>query len=100
MTQKLVDFENPLVKTLLARNLNIDENKLKHWVMPTEYDTFTLGNVIYKVVFVRNNPFRFSAEPIGIITDDEMVKKLEEVMQPKQNDSGQPPNHDGTVVSS
>lgn len=84
--QKLVDFNNPLVKSLLAQNLKVDEDKLKYFVLPAEGDTITLGNVIYKIRYVRANPFRFSAEPIGILKDAEMERLLTE-----QQGNGQAP---------
>lgn len=76
--QKKVDFNNPLVKALLAKNLRVDEDKLRYFILPAEGDSITLGNVIYKITFVRANPFRFSAEPVGILKDAEMEKLLTE----------------------
>lgn len=76
VTQKLIDFENPLVKSLLARNLKINASNLKYFVMPTEGDTITLGNVIYRISYVRENPFRFTAIPIGILTNTELEEAL------------------------
>lgn len=77
--QKLVDFENPLIKTLLAQNINIQESSLKYFVMPADGDTITLGNVLYKIVYARSNPFRFSAVPIGVLTNTELEQKLKGV---------------------
>ena len=74
--QKLVDFNNPVFKALLARSFKVTEGSLKHFVLPTVGDTITLGNVIYKISHVRENPYRFSAEPIGILSDDELEEAI------------------------
>lgn len=81
MTQKKIDFENPLFKTLLARNFKIDEKSLKYFVLPLVGDSITLGNVIYRIAYVRANPFRFSAEPIGILTDEDFEKELKKAVE-------------------
>ena len=88
--QKLVDFNNPVFKALLARSFKVTEGSLKHFVLPTVGDTITLGNVIYKISYVRENPYRFSAEPIGILSDDELEeairKAVSEPEKQKQTD--------------
>lgn len=78
--QKLVDFNNPVFKALLARSFHVSEGHLKHFVLPTPGDTITLGNVIYKISYVRENPFRFSAEPIGILSDDELEEAIKKAV--------------------
>lgn len=76
MSQRRIDFENPLFKSLLARNFKVNEKHLKHFVLPSIGDSITLGNVIYRITYVRENPYRFSAEPIGILTDEDFEKEL------------------------
>lgn len=84
--QKQVDFENPIVKALLARHVGVKENQLKDVVMPQVGDTITLGNIIYRIDYVREKPFRFSASPAGVLLDEELqsIKAL--------SDQGQLPN--------
>lgn len=86
MSQKLIDFENPLFKALLAQNFKINEKHLKHFVLPGVGDSITLGNVIYKITYVRENPYRFSAEPIGILTDEEFEKELAKAVEVKKEE--------------
>lgn len=74
--QKKIDFENPVFKTLLARSFKIDEKQLKHFILPNVGDTITLGNIIYSITYVRQSPFRFTAEPCGILTDEEFERLL------------------------
>lgn len=83
--QKLVDFNNPLFKTLLARSFKVDEKHLKHFVLPQVGDSITLGNVIYQISYIRENPFRFSASPIGILTDEEFENALKEATSEQTN---------------
>ena len=87
--QTLVDFNNPLVKSLLARNLSITEGSLKHFILPAIGDTITLGNVIYKISYIRENPFRFTAEPIGVLKDEELEALLTQKNDPLAPSSDQ-----------
>lgn len=89
--QKLVDFNNPVFKALLARSFKVTEGSLKHFVLPTVGDTITLGNVIYKISYVRENPYRFSAEPIGILSDDELEEAIRKA-------TGEPETQEGSEV--
>lgn len=74
--QKRIDFENPIVKSLLSYNMKVEEKHLKHIIMPQVGDTITLGNIIYKIEYVRENPFRFSASPVGLLQDEEFEKAI------------------------
>ena len=68
---KPVNFENPVFKTLLARKFQVREKHLKYFVLPVEGDKITLGNIIYRITYIRQSPFRFTAEPVAILSDEE-----------------------------
>lgn len=92
--RKLVEFNNPIFRRLLCLKTGVSEKDLKYLIMPAVGDTITLGNVIYKITYIKENPYRFSAEPIGIIQEKEMEEKIipqtEELSQ--KSDPVQPEN--------
>jgi hypothetical protein len=97
LERKQIDFNNPIFRRLLCLKTNVSEKDLKYLIMPAVGDTITLGNVIYRISYIRENPFRFTAEPVGIIQEKEMEEKvipqLEE-LSPK-SDLVQPENAQG-----
>lgn len=83
---KQVEFENPVFKKLLAMKLNVYPKHLKYFIMPVIGDQITLGNVVYKITYVRENPFRFACEPVAILPDSELEKSDPQSPQNLQGD--------------
>lgn len=81
ISKQAVDFNNPLIKRLIELKLKVPNGALKYFVMPLVGDTITLGNIIYKISYVRENPFRFTAEPVAILQDKDMQKLNPELLQ-------------------
>lgn len=81
---KQVDLNNPLVKRLVELKLGIPKGFLKYFVLPQEGDKITLGNIVYRIVYIRENPFRFSAEPVAILQDEELEKLNPELAESQE----------------
>lgn len=71
-------LNNVIIPKIMQR-LGVPESKAKkfakHMILPREGMQFSLNGFMYKVVYIRQDPFRFTAEPIGIV--DNRPKKKE-----------------------
>lgn len=47
----------------------------KHILLPRNGMIFNLNGLIYKVTYVRQDPYRFTAEPVGIVDHDPKKKE-------------------------
>lgn len=72
--QKLVEFNNNEVKRTLAATLGVHKNSLQHLIMPATGTHLTIGEIVYRVAYVRSNPYRMSLEPVGVLDHSEETK--------------------------
>lgn len=69
MGERPVDFDNEVVKKYLSANFGIPEKMLKDLVLPDVGTEFEIEGMVFRVTYVRGNPFRISAEPVGVIEE-------------------------------
>lgn len=69
-----VDFNNGVMNSQVAKNLGIRKGALKEVLLPEIGTKFVLRGLVYRVSYVRANPFRIAAEPIGVVKDEEEKK--------------------------
>jgi hypothetical protein len=61
-----ISFDHPTFKKVLAAKLGVPAKLVKFLVLPAEGQEITIHGIIYRVNYVRENPFRFSAEPVRV----------------------------------
>lgn len=70
-----VNFNVDAVKTYLKESLGVPEKYLAGLILPEVGSHFTIDQTVYKVIYIRGNPFRITAEPVGVLEPKDAPKK-------------------------